>query len=274
MPELPEVETVCRVLSKNIVGLTIKKAKIINKKLRYPLTSSIEKKILKSKIKLIIRRGKYGLILLSNRYLIIFHLGMTGKFKIDLRGYKKIKHDHLVIEFDNNLKLIYNDIRKFGYIELLEKPFDVINLKNLGYEPSIVANFRDDLFNAIKKRKTSIKDILLDQNFICGVGNIYASEILYRAKISPFKKGVEFNKNELVILLNALQNIIEQAIKKGGSSIKDFRNTKGKKGSYQEEFAVYDRENKNCKSKNCNSKITKMNISNRSTFICNYCQKK
>ena len=137
MPELPEVETVCRVLSKNIVGLTIKKAKIINKNLRYPLVSSIEKKILKSKIKLVTRRGKYGLIILSNRNLIVFHLGMTGKFKIDLDGYKKIKHDHLIIEFNNNLKLIYNDIRKFGYIELVEKPFDIINLKKLGYEPSM-----------------------------------------------------------------------------------------------------------------------------------------
>ena len=133
MPELPEVETVCRVLSKNIIGLTIKKVKVFNKNLRYPINACIEKKILQSKIKSIIRRGKYGLISLNNKNLIIFHLGMTGKFKINLRDFKKTKHDHLVIEFNNNLKIIYNDVRKFGYINLLDKPIDICNLKNLGY---------------------------------------------------------------------------------------------------------------------------------------------
>ena len=156
MPELPEVETVCRILSKNIIGLTIKKVEIINKNLRYPLPSNIKKKILQSNIKLIIRRGKYGLILLSNRNIVIFHLGMTGKFKIDSRAYKKIKHDHLVLEFNNNLKLIYNDVRKFGYIKLAEKPFDIFNLKNLGYEPSIVKGFKNILFSKIKSRKASV----------------------------------------------------------------------------------------------------------------------
>ena len=135
---------------------------------------------------------------------------MTGKFKIDLTVYKKKKHDHLVLEFNNNLKLIYNDVRKFGYIKLAEKPFDIFNLKNLGYEPAIVENFRDILFAQIKKRKASIKDILLDQSFICGIGNIYASEILHKAKISPFKKGITFYKDEFLALLKAIQNIIEE----------------------------------------------------------------
>ena len=111
----------------------------------------------------------------------------------------KKKHDHLVLEFNNNLKLIYNDVRKFGYIQLAEKPFDIFNLKNLGFEPFIATNFRDILFAKIKRRKASIKDILLDQSFICGVGNIYASEILHKAKISPFKKGIKFYKNDFLI---------------------------------------------------------------------------
>ena len=272
MPELPEVETVCRVLSKNIVGLSIKKAKIINKNLRYPISSDIEKKTLKSKIKFIIRRGKYGLILLSNRNLIIFHLGMTGKFKMNLRRYKKTKHDHLVIEFKNNLKLIYNDIRKFGYIEIVEKPFDIINLKNLGYEPFIVTNFRDNLFSKIKRRKTSIKDILLDQSFICGVGNIYASEILFKSKTSPFKKGIKFYENEFVNLLKALQSIIEEAIEKGGSSIKDYTSPKDELGYFQTKFQVYDREGLPCYY--CKSLITRVKQSGRSTFFCIKCQGK
>ena len=171
---------------------------------------------------------------------------MTGKFKIDLRIFKKTKHDHLVLEFNNNLKLIYNDVRKFGYIELMEKPFDIFNLKNLGYEPYIVRNFRDTLFAKIKRRKASIKNILLDQSFICGVGNIYASEILYKAKISPFKKGIKFYKNEFTVLLKALQNIIEEAIKKGGSSIKDYASPQDDLGYFQTQVQVYDREGLPC----------------------------
>ena len=270
MPELPEVETVCRVLSKNIIGLTIKKVKVLNKNLRYPLSFCIEKKILQSKIKSIIRRGKYGLILLSNKNVIIFHLGMTGKFKINLKVYEKTKHDHLVIELNNNLKIIYNDVRKFGYIKLSEKPIDIFNFKNLGHEPSIALCFKDILFVKIKRRKASIKDILLDQSFICGVGNIYASEILYKAKISPFKKGIKFYKNEFTVLLKALQNIIEEAIKKGGSSIKDYSSPQEELGYFQTQFQVYDREGLPCYY--CKSLITRVKQGGRSTFFCIKCQ--
>ena len=270
MPELPEVETVCRVLSKNITGLTIKTARVINNNLRYNLSYSIEKTILQSKIKSIIRRGKYGIIILNNRNLIIFHLGMTGKFKIDLSTYKKTKHDHFVLEFNNNLKLIYNDVRKFGYIELMEKPFDIFNLKNLGYEPSIVKGFKDILFSKIKRRKASVKDILLDQSFICGVGNIYASEILYKAKISPFKKGIQFCEADFKTLLKALQNIIQEAIKKGGSSIKDYTSPQDELGYFQTQFQVYDREGLPCYY--CKSLITKVRQGGRSTFYCQKCQ--
>ena len=195
---------------------------------------------------------------------------MTGKFKIDFSGYKKIKHDHLIIEFNNKLKLIYNDIRKFGFIEIVEKPFDIFKLKNLGYEPSIITNFRDSLFSKLKKRKASIKDILLDQSFICGIGNIYACEILFEAKISPFKKGIKFYKNEFIILLKALQSIIEEAIKKGGSSIKDYSSPKDELGYFQTKFQVYDREGLPCYY--CKSLITRIKQNGRSTFFCIKCQ--
>ena len=270
MPELPEVETVCRVLSKNIIGLTIKKVKVLNKNLRYPISACIEKKILQSTIKSIIRRGKYGLILLNNKNLIIFHLGMTGKFKINLKAFKKTKHDHFVIEFNNNLKIIYNDVRKFGYINLLEKPIDIFNLKSLGYEPSVAWYFREILFAKIKRRKASIKDILLDQRFICGIGNIYASEILFKSKISPFKQGTKFNNNEFAILLNALKYIIDYAIEKGGSTIKDYISPQDELGYFQTQFQVYDREGLPCYY--CKSLITRVKQGGRSTFFCKKCQ--
>ena len=270
MPELPEVETVCRVLSKSIIGLTIVKVKVLNKKLRYPLYPSIVDKILQSKIKSIIRRGKYGLILLSNNNLIIFHLGMTGQFKIYFNSYEETKHDHLIIEFNNKLKIIYNDVRKFGYIKLSEKPMDICNFKSLGFEPSMAFYFRDILFTKIKRRKAFIKDILLDQNFICGVGNIYASEILYKAKISPFKKGIKFNKKDFVILLKALKSIIDEAIEKGGSTIKDYASPKNELGYFQTKFQVYNREGLPCYC--CKSLITRVKQAGRSTFYCIKCQ--
>ena len=173
MPELPEVETVCRGLFNNLVGLTIKKVTIFDSKLRYPIPKDIRIKILHAKIKAIIRRGKYGLIILNNNKIIIFHLGMTGVFRIDFKVLNKIKHDHLIIEFNKNIKLTYNDVRKFGYIKLTEKPFDIFNFKNLGFEPFLTFYYSDFLFNKIKKRSGTIKDILLDQKFICGIGNIY-----------------------------------------------------------------------------------------------------
>ena len=140
----------------------------------------------------------------------------------------------------------------------------------MGYEPAIVENFRDILFAQIKKRKASIKDILLDQSFICGVGNIYASEILHKAKISPFKKGIKFYKNEFSVLLKAIQNIIQEAIKKGGSSIKDYTSPQDELGYFQTQFQVYDREGLPCYY--CKSLIIRVKQGGRSTFFCRKCQ--
>ena len=270
MPELPEVETVCRGLSKNIVGLTIKKLIVFNNKLRYRIPKDIGKKVLHSKIKAIIRRGKYGLIILSNDKIIIFHLGMTGLFKIAFKSIDRNIHDHLMIEFNKKVCLTYNDVRKFGYIQLTKKPFDIFNLKNLGYEPFISLYYSDFLFNKIKKRTGTVKDILLDQKFICGIGNIYASEILFKAKIIPFKRGVKLNKNEFFNLLKVIENILNTAIKQGGSSIKNYANPDNELGYFQTQFQVYNRKGLPCYK--CKNLIARVKQSGRSTFFCIKCQ--
>ncbi|MAK09287.1 MAG: DNA-formamidopyrimidine glycosylase [Rhodobacteraceae bacterium] len=270
MPELPEVETVCRGLSKNIIGLTIKKLIVYNNKLRYSIPNDLRKKVLHSKIKAIIRRGKYGLIMLSNDKIIIFHLGMTGIFKIAFKDTEKVKHDHLMIEFDQNVWLTYNDVRKFGYIELTQKPFDIFNLKNLGYEPFMSSYYSDFLFYKIRKRTGTIKDILLDQKFICGIGNIYASEILFAANIIPFKKGINIKKHEFFKLLKEIENILRIAIRQGGSSIKNYANPDNELGYFQTRFQVYNREGLSCY--NCKSLIARVKQSGRSSFFCIKCQ--
>ena len=183
---------------------------------------------------------------------------------------RKKKHDYLVIQFDNKKKLIYNDVRKFGYIILQKKPLDIFNFKKIGCEPFLVSSFKEELFLKIKKRKTAIKDILLDQNFICGIGNIYASEILFHAKISPFIKGFQVNKFYFSKLLESIKYILNLAIKKGGSSIKDYSNANNELGYFQTEFKVYDRAGHICY--NCKSLITITKQRGRSTYYCKKCQ--
>ena len=195
---------------------------------------------------------------------------MTGKFLITSSSYKKKKHDHFLIQFDNNVALIYNDVRKFGYIELIKKPLDIVLFKGIGLEPFLCKYFKRELFLKIRKKERSIKDILLDQNFICGIGNIYANEILFRSKISPFKLGKRLNEEDFNKLLNSVEYILKVAIKKGGSSIKDYKNTNAKLGYFQTVFKVYNKKGLACYK--CEDLILKSKQSGRSTYYCKTCQ--
>ena len=270
MPELPEVETVCRGLSNKLLNLNIKKVKIIDFNLRYRIPAQIEKKLFNAKIKAIIRRGKNGFLVLNNNKIIIFHLGMTGKFKIQKTEYKKQKHDHLLIEFKKNIKLIYNDVRKFGYILYVENFLDICHFNKMGKEPFLALFFIDELYHVIKRRKASIKHILLDQSFICGIGNIYANEILYKSKISPYREGRNINKSEFLNLLTIIKSVLKVAIIKGGSSIKNYSQPNNDLGYFQTTFKVYDRNGLPCY--NCKSLITRIKQNGRATFFCERCQ--
>ena len=271
MPELPEVETICRGLSKKLLNLYVLKVKTFDKKLRYSISKNIEKHLLQNKLKAIIRRGKNGIIVFTGNYNLHFHLGMTGKFVITTPNYIKKKHDHFLIQFDENLVLIYNDIRKFGYLKLVKKPLDIVKFRSVGLEPFLCKFFEKELFFQICKKERSIKDILLDQKYICGIGNIYANEILFRSKISPFKPGKNLSEKEFNNLLNSIQYILNVAIKKGGSSIKNYKNIDEELGYFQIDFKVYNKEGLACYQ--CDNMISKKKQSGRSTFFCKSCQK-
>ena len=270
MPELPEVETVCRGLSKKLLMLNVLNVRIFNKKLRYIISETIGNYIIKNKVKAIIRRGKNGIIVFSGDYNLHFHLGMTGKFLITTPGYVKKKHDHFLIQFDNNVVLIYNDVRKFGYLKLIKKPLDLVSFRGLGLEPFLCKFFKKELFLNIRKKERSISYILLNQNYICGIGNIYANEILFRSKISPFKLGKNLYEEEFNQLLNSIEYILQEAIKKGGSSIKDYKNINEGLGYFQTVFKVYNKEGSTCYQ--CKSLIAKRKQNGRSTFYCKKCQ--
>ena len=287
MPELPEVEIVRQSLNKKIKGKVIKKVLVKNRNLRFKIPYNFENYIIRKKIKKIDRFSKYLILIFQDNSACIIHLGMSGTIHlVKKNNFTKItntsfynnpklpkKHNHIEIKF-NNIKLIYNDPRRFGFIKILNNKKSLLNLfKNIGPEP-FSNKFNFIYINRyLNKKNKNIKSFLLDQKFVSGIGNIYANEILFYCKIHPLKKGKKLNRFDIRKLQYFSKEVLKKAIIKGGSSIKDFKNIKGKDGNYQNEFKVYNRENLNCLNKNCNNKIKKIIISNRSTFFCNNCQK-
>jgi len=286
MPELPEVEIVRQSLNKNIKQKRVKKVIVRNSNLRIKLPSNF-KKILENKIiQNVSRFSKYLILNLSNDEFCIIHLGMSGTIHLIKNKQKDIltnlsfynspllpkKHNHIEIIFDK-FRIIYNDPRRFGFFQII-KTSDNLRKRflHLGPEP-FDKKFNIDYFqNFIREKNKNIKNLLIDQNFVSGIGNIYASEILFLSKIDPIKKIKFLKKKECNQIILSSKKILLKAIKKGGSSIRDFKNTEGSKGSFQDSFKVYQRENLNCKRIGCKGKIIKIVIVNRSTFFCNSCQ--
>ena len=289
MPELPEVEVVKRSLTRKVKNLIIQKVNIKDSKLRYHIDKNKFRKITGLRIKKIERKSKFLLFFLNKNFIMMVHLGMTGKFffvdrkntKLKTSFYynidykKEQKYDRVEFILNKNQKLIYNDVRKFGFIKLLrnKKYKNNFHLKHLGPEP-LKNTFNYTYFkNYIKGRSRVIKDILMDQKFVSGLGNIYANEILFLSKVKPSRKVKNLKEFELKKIINFTKVVLKNAIELGGSSIKDFSSSNGKKGSFQQHFNVYGKKGATCSNTTCKSIIVKSLISNRSTFFCNNCQK-
>ena len=287
MPELPEVEIVRISLDKNIKQKKVKKVIVRNRNLRIKIPNNFKKSLENKKISKVTRFSKYIILNFPKNEFCIIHLGMSGTIHLiksihksnltNLSFYNSPllpkKHNHIEIIFDK-FRIIYNDPRRFGFFQIIKS---TINLKkrfsHLGPEP-FDKKFNLKYFgNFIIGKNRRIKDLLIDQKFVSGIGNIYASEILYFSKINPNKKIKLLKKKECSQIILSSKIVLKKAIKKGGSSIKDFKNTEGHKGSFQDTFKVYQRENLNCKRIGCRGKIIKIKITNRSTFFCNFCQK-
>ena len=286
MPELPEVEIVKKSLKKNVKDKKILDVVITNRNLRFKVEKDFEKILKNRKIQNVNRYAKNIILKLNGNIYVIIHLGMTGTFHLirnnvlkntNLSFYQSkdlpVKHNHIILIF-KKFRVIYNDPRRFGFFKLLkDKESFKLYLNNIGYEP-LDKNFNlKYLKKSILFRKKCIKSILLDQKIISGIGNIYANEILFHSGLNPSKKGIKLKDFELKYLYKYSKLVLRKAILKGGSSIRDFRNTEGDKGSFQDNFKVYNKDDHNCPNKKCNYKIKKINISNRSTFYCENCQK-
>ena len=287
MPELPEVEIVRQSLEKKITDKIIEKVVVKNRNLRFKIHSKFESHLQKKKIKKIDRFSKYLIILFEDKSGFVIHLGMSGTIHLyDLNKKNNFTntsfylspvlpklHNHVEIQF-NKLKFIYNDPRRFGYFTTFN---NIIELKkkfiHFGPEPFSKLFCIEYIIKYFKNKEKNIKNFLLDQKFVSGIGNIYANEILYNSKIKPFRKAKTLTKSECKKILLYTKLVLKKAIRKGGSSIKNFQNINGIMGNFQKEFNVYQRENLNCVKPKCKGIIKKKIISNRSSFFCNYCQK-
>ncbi len=287
MPELPEVEIVKQSLDQKIKLKKIHKVIIKNRNLRFKIPLKFEKNLINKRIKKITRFSKYLLINFTDNTFCIIHLGMSGTIHLVEEDKKKIhtntsfyssqelpiKHNHVKICF-NKLTMIYNDPRRFGFFKFVKNQSELLKLfKNFGPEPfSKLFNLKYVL-KYFKGKNKNIKNFLIDQKFVSGIGNIYASEILYLCKIKPTKRGKYLSIEECKKIIYFSRHVLKKSIQKGGSSIRDFKNVLGYSGKFQKEFRVYQRENLRCISKQCEGIIKKKYITNRSTFFCNLCQK-
>jgi len=287
MPELPEVEIIKRSLKNKVNYKKIKKIIITNRDLRFKIQKNFENLLEGRSITNVSRFSKYIILTLDNLNHCLIHLGMSGT--LHLINYKKKekitnlsfynskilpkKHNHVKIKF-SNFTIIYNDPRRFGFFKLLKNKKELKKYFQRSGPEAISSkfNFKYVKYKLINKKK-NIKNFLLDQYFVSGIGNIYANEILFYSKINPFKIAKKLSSKEIKKLIKYSKLVLNLAIKFGGSSIRDFKNAKGISGSFQNKFKVYDRENKYCLKKNCKGKIIKMFISNRSSFFCKSCQK-
>lgn len=276
MPELPEVETVCRGMDKALRGRVIAAARTHREGLRVPFPAKLAERLAGRRIVHCRRRAKYIVVELDNGQNLVIHLGMSGQiFLMAPRHiYRPRKHDHLVMTFDDGSRLAFNDARRFGIVLLLDKD-ELENhpsFRHLGPEPLERSFNGKKLAQLLTGKKTDMKAALMDQRVVAGLGNIYVSEALFLAGISPKRRAGAIKGDKAAVLAAAIKKVLNAAIKAGGSTLKDYRQADGELGYFQHRFAVYDREGKPCPGCTCDVKktggIMRIVQGGRSTFYC------
>ena len=273
MPELPEVETVragLEDLLKNHPRIT--RVELKRKDIRFPIPKELPKRLEGETIVAVHRRAKY-LLLETPHAILLSHLGMTGSWRIAPPGTED-KHDHCYIELSDGRRLAFRDPRRFGLLDLVEPGREEGHprLKGLGVEPLDEEKFTADyLFGFSRKRKVPLKAFIMDQRVVVGVGNIYASEALFRAGIKPTRATGRLKAEEAKRLVESIREVLRESIEAGGSSISDYRQASGEEGGFQNRFKVYDRAKEPCPT--CRSPIASKVIGGRSTYWCKDCQK-
>jgi len=273
MPELPEVETIVRSLRPRIFGLEISSFKLLFPPILRNKNRTVLQKLRGRKIRNLARRGKMILIHCEKNLTLIFHLKMTGQLLFYPKREPVDKHTHFILAFkgqDRELRL--RDVRKFGFVSCVQSP-EVLGcpeLKSLGPEP-LELSFQNFL-KLFQNREARLKSLLLNQNFIAGIGNIYADEILFEARLHPLSSASTLSPKEIRKLWQATRHVLRKAIIARGTSIRDYRDGEGQKGSFQNFLKVYGRGSFPCR--RCGRNIKRLRLGGRSTFFCPHCQRK
>lgn len=293
MPELPEVETVRRGLAPHAEGLVIERVEQRRPNLRFPFPDDFIKRLEGRRLVSMGRRAKYLVADMDDGTVLIMHLGMSGSFRVELSSgeetpgtfhydrSKSTTHDHVVFHMSNGGRLIYNDPRRFGFMDLTTRAglATCKHFEKMGIEPTGNALSSDYLAGVFQHKKAPLKAALLDQRLIAGLGNIYVCEALWRAHLSPkrtagslaTKTGKPTEACERLTV--AIREVIADAIRAGGSSLRDYVHTDGSLGYFQHSFAAYNREGEPCRTNNCTGQIERFTQSGRSTFHCPKCQR-
>lgn len=281
MPELPEVETVRRGLAPAMVGRHIKSVRVARSDLRRPVPIGLAERLTGAMVLAVERRAKYLVWPLSTGDSLIAHLGMTGRFTVgggplgDYVNDTRLNpiHDHLRIETDDGRTIIYNDPRRFGFVDLweTEQLGSYPAFAGLGPEPLSPGFNPKFLKAAFVNRRSAVKAALLDQGVVAGLGNIYVAEALFRAGVSPIRPAASMRLPAIRRLVFSVDEVISEAIEAGGSSISDFAASDGVRGRFQMAFRVYGREGESCSV--CRRSIVRIVQAGRSTFYCSHCQR-
>jgi formamidopyrimidine-DNA glycosylase len=279
MPELPEVEVIKRGLQRHLPGRKVTEIVMGNKKLRQPMPRKNLKNFIQgTRIKSVDRRAKFLLITMANGATLIVHLGMTGRLGIfpaesPRAKHPRAKHDHLRLQLDNGTQLRFNDIRRFGFILVIPpgKGFGSTMLSHIGPEPFAQEFSTLYLYQLAAGKSRPVKNFLMDSSVVAGIGNIYASEILFHAGLNPKKKIGLISKTEWGKVIASTHHVLKKAIESGGTTISDFVNESGRSGYFQLELQAYGRQGKPCNT--CSTPITKKTMAGRATFFCQKCQR-
>lgn len=270
MPELPEVETTVRGLATVLEGQVIRSVRVNRADLRRPFPVDLAQALTGARVTGLSRRAKYGLIHTDRERTMVFHLGMSGRWRIDPDDIGK--HDHLVLETGEGRVLSLNDARRFGSVDLVDSdrleswpPFAALGPEPLG--PGLTPKL---LAAAFKGRIAAVKLLLLDQRIVAGLGNIYVCEALYRARVHPAREGGRVKPGELKLLVPAIKAVLEGSILAGGSTLRDYARPDGELGYFAKDFAVYGREGQPCA---CGGTVERIVQGGRSSFFCAKCQR-
>lgn len=270
MPELPEVETVRRSLERLLLGQTVARVEVREPRLRQPVAPGFARLLTGRTIQQIRRRGKYLLFSLDNRQVWLVHLGMTGRLLVEEANGALLPHDHILIFLQNNRRVRYHDPRRFGLMAVGEE-HDLTARLGLGVEPLSSDLTAEYLWTKTQSSRRAIKDLLMDQAVIAGIGNIYASEILFRARVRPLRPAETLSVETVKQIVGATKTVLRQAIRYRGSSISDYRDGEGNPGGFQARLYVYDRAGLPCR--RCRTPIQRETHGGRSAYWCPNCQR-